>query len=110
MIIDTLSDLHIDFYFHKVPSKKAVETIYTHIFTDNQKRSPGDVLIVAGDIGHYNKQNIDVLKKIKEVFKYKHIVCVLGNHDYYLINVSAPEYLDTAAGVHVDSTKLRIFS
>lgn len=86
MTIDILSDLHLDFYFYKEPSKKALETTYTHIFTDNQKRSPGEVLIVAGDIGHYNKQNIDVLKKIKEVFKYKHIICVLGNHDYYLLN------------------------
>ncbi len=87
MIIDILSDQHIDFYFKmKKPKAIAIETTYSHIFTDNQKREVGDVLVVAGDIGHYNVQNINVLEQIKEVFGYKHIVCVLGNHDYYLID------------------------
>jgi metallophosphoesterase superfamily enzyme len=87
VIIDILSDLHVDFYFKfKKPEPKAVESLYSHIILDNQKRDVGDVLIVAGDIGHYNSQNINVLKLIKEIFGYKHIICVLGNHDYYLID------------------------
>lgn len=88
MKIDILSDLHLDFYFKRNLSEtKAVETLYSHIFTDNQKRNVGDVLVVAGDIGHYNEQNIEVLASIKKIFGYKHIICVLGNHDYYLIDI-----------------------
>jgi DNA repair exonuclease SbcCD nuclease subunit len=90
MTIDILSDLHIDAYFAFArPQAETVKAIYSHIFLDNQKRDPGDVLIIAGDIGHHNTQNIKVLEHIKELFGYKHIICVLGNHDYYLINKSA---------------------
>jgi len=74
MIIDILSDLHIDFYFRHYITSEAVESIYAHIFTDNGTRNVGDVLVIAGDLGHYNNQNIEVLKLIKEVFKYRHII------------------------------------
>tara|TARA_B100001063_G_C16244804_1_gene302464 strand:- start:21 stop:227 length:207 start_codon:yes stop_codon:yes gene_type:complete len=40
-------------------------------------------LIIAGDLGHDNEQNIKMLKILKEY--YNHIICVLGNHDYYLM-------------------------
>ena len=87
MKIDILSDLHLDFYFNnKLPlSKDAVKSIFNQIFFNNNKREPADVLIIAGDIGHYNEQNIEVLKILQKVY-YKYIVCVLGNHDYYLIS------------------------
>lgn len=86
MKIDVLSDLHIDFYFRHHITIEAVESAYAHILTDNGNRETGDVLIIAGDIGHYNEQNIEVLKLIKQIFGYKHMICVLGNHDYYLIS------------------------
>lgn len=95
MTIDILSDLHIDFYFRHSLTDEAVKSIYSHIVTDNQKREIGDVLIVAGDIGHYNAQNVTVLGIIKKIFGYKHIICVLGNHDYYLPdNGSRKDYFD----------------
>jgi len=86
MTIDILSDIHLDFYFrsHRV-KEEAVERLFSPIFTP----SPADVLIIAGDIGHDNQQNINVLKHIQKLFGYKHIICVLGNHDYYLIDSSA---------------------
>ena len=39
-----------------------------------------DILAVSIDD---NEQNIKMLKILKEY--YKHIICVLGNHDYYLM-------------------------
>ncbi|MEN8303739.1 MAG: metallophosphoesterase [Campylobacterota bacterium] len=88
MIIDILSDLHVDFYFRSnKPPREAVEATYSNILTDFETKKVGDVLIVAGDIGHNNEQNISVLKNIKEIFEYKHIIFVLGNHDYYLIDI-----------------------
>ena len=101
MIIDILSDLHIDFYFRKKPTAESIKKLYAPIFTNNQKRNAGDVLIIAGDIGHKNKQNILVLDLIKEVFEYKYIVCVLGNHDYYLLDKSS-------AGSYNNDSMLRV--
>ena len=89
MKIDILSDLHLDFYFkpHLTTSENII-SLFREIFTDNETRAIGDVLIIAGDIGHYNEQNIKILKIFQKEF-YKHIVCVLGNHDYYLVNSEA---------------------
>ncbi len=62
----SIIDIHIDFYFKINPTRSAVKSIYFHIFTDNQTKRVGDVLIVAGDLGHNNKQTIQVLELIKE--------------------------------------------
>jgi len=95
MKIDILSDLHVDFYFRKKPTESSVRELYGNILGDNtghrEITQGGDILVVAGDIGHHNKQNIQVLKLIKEIFGYKHIICVLGNHDYYLIDHASRE-------------------
>jgi predicted MPP superfamily phosphohydrolase len=95
MIIDILSDLHLDFYFPQEMEANvdAVKSIFDPIFFDNKKRETGDLLIIAGDIGHYNHQNLQILKIFQAEY-YKHIVCVLGNHDYYLINRIAEEDYD----------------
>ena len=82
MKIDYLSDLHFDNYFRA--NDFNVETIVAFlksIFKDKKS----DILIIAGDFGHHNEQIISVVKLIRKYF-YKHIVSVLGNHDYYLIN------------------------
>ncbi len=85
MKIDILSDLHIDFYFSpKLKIKdEQIKKLYDSIIKKDN-REIGDVLIVPGDIGHYNHQNIKVLKYFKEHY-YKYIICILGNHDYYLV-------------------------
>ena len=89
MKVDILSDLHLDFYFKPhLTTSENIASLFGDIFTDNNTRKVGDVLIIAGDIGHYNEQNIEVLKIFQEKF-YKHIICVLGNHDYYLIDSEA---------------------
>ena len=87
MIIDILSDTHFDTYFTQAQSSniEAIKSIFDPIFFDNRKRETGDVLIIAGDIGHYNSQNMKILKIFQKEY-YQHIVCVLGNHDYYLNN------------------------
>ena len=93
MTIDILSDIHLDFYF-KSPMVKdeEVKNLFSHIFTIKHTATPADVLIIAGDIGHDNQQNINVLKRIKKLFKYQHILCVLGNHDYYLVDSFSKRY------------------
>jgi DNA repair exonuclease SbcCD nuclease subunit len=86
MTIDILSDLHLDFYFKShLTTAENIVSFFKLIFTDDDTRETGDVLIIAGDIGHYNEQNIEVLKIFQQKF-YKHIICVLGNHDYYIVD------------------------
>ncbi len=87
MTIDILSDLHLDFYFRAQESTEdAIKKLYEPIFTRMQQRETGNILVIAGDLGHNNKQNIHILKCIQKLFSYKHIICLLGNHDYYLLD------------------------
>lgn len=80
MKIDILSDVHFDNYFYNKYKSDDVIKFYSQIIDFN---NPGDVLVIAGDLGHDNEQNIKILKILKEY--YKNIICVLGNHDYYLM-------------------------
>lgn len=107
MKIDILSDLHIDFYFN--PKEKIedeeIKKLYEPIIKKDN-REIGDVLIVPGDIGHYNHQNIKVLKYFKEHY-YKHIICILGNHDYYLVDKDSKlQFKDSFA--RAEEMRLRI--
>jgi predicted phosphodiesterase len=80
MKIDILSDVHFDNYFYGKYTNDDVIKFYSQ-FIDF--KNCGDVLVIAGDIGHNNTQNIKILKILKQY--YKNIICVLGNHDYYLL-------------------------
>jgi DNA repair exonuclease SbcCD nuclease subunit len=79
---DLISDIHLDFW---VPSswniltrKKTLDDFIQKILPDR----PSAILAIAGDIGHFNKQNYTLLKALK--MHYKYILLVAGNHDYYL--------------------------
>lgn len=80
MKIDILSDVHFDNYFYGKYTNDDVIKFYSQ-FIDF--KNCGDALVIAGDIGHNNTQNIKILKILKQY--YKNIICVLGNHDYYLL-------------------------
>lgn len=84
MTIDLKSDLHLDFWIpgNKNPQKqqKHVEVFVQKMLPDN----PGQTLILAGDLSHYNSQVALLLKECKKF--YKNVVIVYGNHDMYLIN------------------------
>jgi metallophosphoesterase superfamily enzyme len=79
MTIDIISDLHFDLHLKNDNDEEAIKFLDA-VFSD----VAGDVLIIAGDIGHDNQQNKKLIELIKNR-NYKHIICVLGNHDYYLM-------------------------
>lgn len=80
MKIDIMSDLHINAFFkHTKPDDRLIEKVW------KQLEPKGDVLIVAGDIGEINQQNVNVLAALKRLF-YKEIVCVFGNHDLHCLH------------------------
>jgi len=87
MTIDILSDLHLDFYFQSAttPCVNEVKAVFDSIFYSTTESELCDILIIAGDLGHYNHQNIEILKIFQSEY-YKYIICVLGNHDYYLVD------------------------
>ncbi|MFA7084581.1 MAG: metallophosphoesterase [Arcobacteraceae bacterium] len=108
MRVDILSDLHLDFYFKlHLTTHQSVTTFFKPIFTDNNSRDIGDVLIIAGDIGHYNHQNIEVLKIFQKEF-YRYVICVLGNHDYYLIDSDARYSFENNSFKRVENIKTLI--
>jgi DNA repair exonuclease SbcCD nuclease subunit len=83
MKIDYFSDPHFDAYFSpkRALNEKAFKSFYEPYILANERKL-GEVLIIAGDLSHDNKLSLQALKYLKSY--YSHIVCVLGNHDYYL--------------------------
>ena len=84
MKIDYLSDTHFDVH---LGVSKALEYNFETIFEPIFKNKSSDTLIIAGDIGEFNDQNIIALQLVRDKIKYKNIILVLGNHDLFLPNV-----------------------
>lgn len=98
MKIDILSDIHINMWHEPhstlTPRKKRM------IFSKALPQDSGEVLVIAGDLGHYNKQSLDLLKWFQDEYGYK-IVYVWGNHDYYLVsNSQRSEYKNSIIKAH----------
>lgn len=81
---DLISDLHLDFHVRinsnvlKMGSK--IDAFVDSIIPDH----PSEILVIAGDLGHYNHQNIMMLLSLKRFYTFIVIVC--GNHDLYLVS------------------------
>lgn len=79
-----LGDTHFDFYFN--PGSAVSARAFDAKFKILLENAPADVLLIPGDIGHYNAQNIQCLRHLKRY--YSRIIVTFGNHDYYLISKS----------------------
>lgn len=84
---DLISDIHLDFWvrmnWNWWQENKQIHEFARQLLPE----SVSGILVIAGDLGHYNKQNYQLLKALREY--YRHILLVPGNHDYYLVNKSA---------------------
>jgi len=86
MTIDYISDIHLDNWMseqnpqNKKYSKQLKSIIFDKILTNNHIAS--DVLVVAGDLSHYNQHTLFFLIEMKKI--YDNIIVVSGNHDLYL--------------------------
>ena len=91
MKIDYCSDTHWDFYLD--PSTtinfRKIELIIDNDFSTQDS----DTLIIAGDTGHYPKQDALFLTVLKE--RYKNIFIVQGNHNLYCVSKSQKEAYKT---------------
>lgn len=75
MRFDFISDLHLDFQRRPPTVPYALENL---IPSDHSK-----VLVIAGDLGHCNDQNIGFLHMMRK--HYDHVILVYGNHDLYVL-------------------------
>lgn len=81
---DLISDLHADFWLtqRNLTLQENVDLFVGSLLPTN----PSKVLVIAGDLGHHNRQSNLLLMSFRR--KYDHVLVVLGNHDYYLVNSS----------------------
>lgn len=78
-----MGDTHFDFWLNTNFQEK-----HFHLqFRTLLKTVEADVLLLSGDIGHYNAQNLQCLQYMRQYFD--RIVVTFGNHDYYLVTNSA---------------------
>ncbi len=81
MDIYYISDLHLDFHIKRVHPKK-IDLFLRSILPSLDFF--GEVLIIAGDISHYNDLSIAFLKSLRRYFA--KILLTYGNHDLYLVS------------------------
>lgn len=84
MQVDYISDLHLDFHVRhdgNYPKWQLKTGLFLHSLLPN---SLGEILILAGDISHYNIQSFWAIEYFSNL--YNRVFYVSGNHDYYLIS------------------------
>ncbi|GAB6448805.1 hypothetical protein bcgnr5369_17160 [Bacillus cereus] len=81
---DIMSDIHLDFWVpmdhNIIKLEKKTKLFAESLIPDN----PSRILIIPGDLGHYNLQNYWCLQHLSSIYDY--VFLVFGNHDYYLEN------------------------
>ena len=82
MTFAVLGDTHFDFWLTQNFQEKHFDVHFRAML----EASPADVLLLPGDIGHYNVQNLACLKQLQRY--YSRVIVTFGNHDYYLVTHS----------------------
>lgn len=86
MKVSYISDLHLDFHVHFNKNQVKFEKNTREFINKLIQTDEGDkeVLVIAGDLSHYNKQSLWALQEFSKA--YELVLMVFGNHDYYLIS------------------------
>lgn len=79
---DLISDIHIDSYIRNFSNKNKLIKDLENWYAAVCNTTPSDILVIAGDIANTNYSIEQLILFLKN--KYKHIITVLGNHEYYL--------------------------
>ena len=66
MTFAILGDTHFD--FHLSANAPVNEHLFDMRFKHFLEASPADVLLLPGDIGHYNAQNLECLKHLRRYY------------------------------------------
>ncbi|WP_064199104.1 metallophosphoesterase family protein [Brevibacillus brevis] len=86
MSFDLISDVHLDFWVKVENPLHKMVTQVRNFINSILPETPHKVLVIAGDLGHYNWQNKLFIEELKQT--YEHILIVAGNHDYYLVSAN----------------------
>lgn len=81
---DLISDIHLDFHINVRHPEHKMNMHISKFVNSILPEQPQSILVIAGDLGHYNHQNKQLLIELKKI--YQHIILVSGNHDYYLVS------------------------
>jgi predicted phosphohydrolase len=85
MTFDYISDLHLEFIFGtKEPREKTVKAWFNDVFQNKKS----DTLIIPGDICESISHTFTFFELVQEIYGYKNIVYVFGNHDFWITNGS----------------------
>lgn len=82
MKVTVTSDLHVDFWVKANSPEYKQERLMHDLIGKLLPDDPSDIILIAGDIGHYNYQNALFLKILTEYFS--EVYWTYGNHDLYL--------------------------
>jgi predicted phosphodiesterase len=94
MTLAYCSDTHLDFWVKDFnPYSPKMKLKIADYIKKILNPKPADVLVVAGDIGHYNQQNLEMLVQLKEI--YNEVIIVEGNHDMYLVSKNIQKKYDS---------------
>lgn len=92
---DLISDIHLDFWLRRKGPTAEDNVLEVEQFAERLlPQSVSEVLVIAGDLGHRNQQNVELLHALKRY--YANILVVAGNHDYYLVNSKERYKLQTS--------------
>lgn len=80
-----LGDTHFDFWLNTNFKEKHFHLQFRKLLETAQ----ANVLLIAGDLGHYNAQNLQCIQYMRQYFN--RVVVTFGNHDYYLVTNSVRE-------------------
>lgn len=83
--IGYISDLHIDFYV-KDMNPSSLEKPMKRFIDNYMLPEKMDILLIAGDEGHYEEQTKEFITQMKEFAT--HVCLVGGNHSMYLVSRS----------------------
>lgn len=84
MKVDVTSDIHLDFWVDPTKPMGKQNKLIGELVTKLLPEFPSEVLVIAGDIGHYNWQNKILFEVLRKT--YKQVLWVSGNHDLYMIS------------------------
>jgi len=101
--VDYISDIHADFWIKVGHQGLKLEHLVDIFIRKVLKPLDGDVLVIAGDTGHYFAMDTELLKQLKGF--YKKIILVTGNHDRYLVSRSQSEKYNYSSQARVDEMK-----
>jgi predicted phosphodiesterase len=109
MKIDFCSDIHLDFWVKEKDVSKLKFGIQLRDFIDNvlcpvkSDFEQSEILIIAGDLGHYNNQIKALFIELKKI--YKEIIVTGGNHDLYLVSNGQVSKYDSLSISRIEEIK-----